>query len=54
MREPVLVQLRKGENLVEILAPKTYQGLRWSFAFIPVTPHDDGSVSEVEGIRFQP
>ena len=54
MREPALIQLRKGENLVEILAPKTYQGLRWSFAFIPVTPHDDGSVSEVEGIRFQP
>ena len=53
MREPAKIHLKKGENLVEILAPKTYQGLRWSFAFIPVNIHSDGSVSEVEGIQFK-
>ena len=53
MREPARIHLKKGENLVEILAPKTYQGLRWSFAFIPVNIHSDGSVSEVEGIRYK-
>ena len=53
MREPARIHLKKGENLVEILAPKTFQGLRWSFAFIPVNIHSDGSVSEVEGIRYK-
>lgn len=53
MREPAQIHLKKGENLIEILAPKTYQGLRWSFAFIPVTINSDGSVSEVKGISFK-
>ena len=53
MREPAKIHLKKGENLIEILAPKTYQGLRWSFAFIPVAINPDGSVSEAEGIRFK-
>ena len=53
MREPAQIHLKKGENLIEILAPKTYQGLRWSFAFIPVNINSDGSVNEVEGISFK-
>ena len=53
MREPAQIHLKKGENLIEIVAPKTYQGLRWSFAFIPVTTFSDGTVSEVEGISFK-
>ena len=53
MREPAQIHLKKGENLIEILAPKTYQGLRWSFAFIPVNINSDGSVNEVEGVSFK-
>ena len=36
MRQPARIHLVKGENKVEIRVPKTYRGLRWSFAFIPV------------------
>lgn len=35
MREPVNVSLKKGENRIEIKVPKLYEGIRWSFAFIP-------------------
>ena len=51
MRQPAKLHLTKGENHVEIRVPKTYKGLRWSFAFIPVCTHRDGSVSEVEGLK---
>lgn len=52
MRKPAKVHLKKGENKVEFVVPKTYQGLRWSFAFIPVSTQADGNVKEVKGIRF--
>ena len=52
MRQPAKIHLQKGANRVEIIAPKTYQGLRWSFAFIPVSTQADGSVKEVEGIHY--
>lgn len=52
MREPAKIHLKKGENRVEIIVPKTYQGLRWSFAFIPVSTQADGNVREANGIRF--
>lgn len=51
MRQPARIHLKKGENLVEIKTPKTYNGLRWSFAFIPVA-NANGTVSEVEGISY--
>ncbi|MBQ6771066.1 MAG: family 20 glycosylhydrolase [Bacteroidales bacterium] len=50
MRQPAKIHLVKGENRIEIKTPKTYRGLRWSFAFIPVETQSDGSVREVEGI----
>lgn len=52
MRQPAKLHLTKGENHVVIRVPKTHKGLRWSFAFIPVCTHPDGSVSEVEGLQF--
>lgn len=52
MRQPAKLHLTKGENHVELRVPKTYKGLRWSFAFIPVHTQPDGSVSEVEGLKF--
>ena len=52
MRQPAKLHLTKGENHVELRVPKTYKGLRWSFAFIPVCTQPDGSVSEVEGLKF--
>ena len=53
MRRPVQIHLDKGENRVEIKTPKTYKGLRWGFAFIPVSTSADGGVSEVEGIGYR-
>ncbi len=53
MRQPARFHLNKGENQVEILVPKSYQGLRWSFAFIPVDIQADGVTKEVSGIRFK-
>lgn len=35
MRPAVRIALKKGENVVEVVIPKLYEGLRWSFAFIP-------------------
>ena len=53
MRQPVQIHLNKGENQVEVRVPKTYQGLRWSFAFIPVETQVDGTVTEVAGIHYR-
>ena len=52
MRRPAKLHLTKGENHVEIRVPKTYKGLRWSFAFIPVCIQPDGSVCEVKGLKI--
>ena len=53
MRQPVTIHLNQGENLVEMRVPKTYHGLRWSFAFMPVKLHSDGTVTEVSGIHYK-
>ena len=53
MRQTAQIQLNKGENRVEIKTPKTYNGLRWSFAFIPVHTCPDGTVTEMEGVRYK-
>ena len=53
MRQPARIHLNKGENQVEIRIPKTYNGLRWSFAFIPMETQVDGVVTEVTGIRYK-
>jgi hypothetical protein len=34
MREPVKINLKKGNNEVKLYIPKTFKGQRWSFAFI--------------------
>ena len=53
MRESAKIHLNKGENHVEIKTPKTYKGLRWGFAFIPVSTSADGTVSEVKEIGYR-
>ncbi len=54
MRQPAKIHLNKGENRVEIKTPKTYKGLRWSFAFIPVKTQADGMVTEADGLLYRP
>lgn len=54
MRQPARIQLNKGENRVEIKTPKTYKGLRWGFAFIPVKTGENGSMGEVPCLRYRP
>ena len=36
MREPVTINLKKGNNEVKLFIPKTFKGQRWSFAFLEV------------------
>ena len=52
MRQAAEIHLSKGENHIEIRVPKTYNGLRWSFAFIPVCTNPDGSATEAKGLKF--
>lgn len=54
MRQPAQIHLNKGENRVEIKTPKTYKGLRWSFAFIPVKTQADGTLTEADGLLYRP
>lgn len=53
MRQPARIHLNRGENHVEVRVPKTYKGLRWSFAFIPVKTQVDGNVTEVTGLHYK-
>lgn len=34
MREPVEINLKKGNNKIELYIPKTFKGQRWSFGFL--------------------
>ena len=34
MREPVEINLKKGNNKIELYIPKTFKGQRWSFGFV--------------------
>lgn len=34
MREPLKIQLKKGDNTIEITSPKRFKNQRWTFAFI--------------------
>ena len=34
MREPVEINLKKGNNKIELYIPKTFRGQRWSFGFV--------------------
>lgn len=36
MREPVTINLRKGDNEIKLYIPKTFKGQRWSFGFLEV------------------
>ncbi len=36
MREPININLKKGNNEVKLYIPKTFKGQRWSFAFVEV------------------
>ena len=45
MREPVSINLKKGDNKIELYIPKTFKGQRWSFGFVISTYHEDLHVS---------
>ena len=36
MREPVMIDLKKGDNEIRLYIPKTFKGQRWSFGFVSV------------------
>ena len=37
MREPVTINLKKGDNEIKLYIPKTFKGQRWSFGFVKTT-----------------
>ncbi|MBO7286797.1 MAG: family 20 glycosylhydrolase [Bacteroidales bacterium] len=37
MREPVIINLKKGNNEIKLYIPKTFKGQRWSFGFVKTT-----------------
>ncbi|MDD4848161.1 MAG: family 20 glycosylhydrolase [Bacteroidales bacterium] len=53
MREPAFIPLKKGWNSIEMYIPRTFNGQRWSFAFIPVSMKNNGHVGEVEHLRWK-
>ena len=50
MREPAVVPLKAGWNMIEIRVPCIQLSRTWISAFVPVTVHRDGRVSEAAGI----
>lgn len=36
MREPVTINLKKGDNEIKLYIPKTFKGQRWSFGFVKI------------------
>ena len=53
MREPARVQLKAGWNKVEVRVPRIVQARTWISAFVPITVHSGGSVSEATGIEYR-
>lgn len=41
MREPVTINLKKGNNEIRLYIPKTFKGQRWSFGFVKTTRLQD-------------
>lgn len=41
MREPVKINLKKGNNEIRLYIPKTFKGQRWSFGFVKTTRLQD-------------
>lgn len=52
-REPAKIQLEKGWNLVLLKIPVLTNTWKRMFTFVPVAT-DQGTVKEVEGLRFEP
>jgi len=52
-REPAKISLQKGWNQVLLKIPFGNPAWKWMFTFVPVK-WDNGHVSEVEGLRFEP
>ena len=50
MREPAVVPLKAGWNMIEIRVPCIQLSRTWMSAFVPVTVHRDGRVGEATGI----
>lgn len=36
MRKPLEIQLKKGENVIEIVSPKWFRNQNWTFSFMPI------------------
>ncbi len=52
MREPVRLNLKKGWNSIRLECPRRFAASNWFAAFVPVTTHDRGRVSEATGITY--
>ena len=53
MREPAKIPLKAGWNSVSLVCPCLFKASNWHAAFVPLTPEDDGSVTEPTGITLR-
>ena len=52
MRDPALIPLKAGRNVIQLYCPHRFRASNRHAAFIPLTIGPDGTVSEPTGIRF--
>lgn len=53
MREPAEIPLKAGWNTVHMTCPRVFDAAIWIAAFVPLTQHEDGSVTEAYGINYR-
>ena len=53
MREPAVLKLKKGWNIIEMEAPLHYSTPFWYVSFLPVEVGPDGRWTEVEGLKYR-
>jgi hypothetical protein len=52
-REPAQIPLKAGMNTIKLECPRVFDANVWIAAFIPITVTPEGSISEVQGIKYE-
>ena len=52
-REPASIPLKAGWNTISLHCPRVFNAAIWVAAFVPVTQHEDGTVTEATGISYR-
>lgn len=52
-REPAIIHLKSGWNTISLHCPRVFNAATWVAAFVPVTRHEDLTVTEATGIKYR-